>query len=177
MFPFIEAYDSTLAILTVLGGFIIFVSLIIILSRSQSRLPTWITRHGLWWAFIVALIATSGSLFYSDVIGYLPCKLCWYQRIFMYPQVIILALAAWKHHVQLVWYGTVLSSIVAVLAAYHYALQLYPELPSVTCGVVGYSVSCTELFVLKLGYITIPMMALTAFVLMILFLQGYRHYV
>lgn len=128
-----------------------------------------ISRNALLFAFVVALIATSGSLFYSEIAGYEPCKLCWFQRIFMYPQVILLGLALWKKDYGIKLYGIVLSAIGAVIAGYHYLLQLGVA-PALPCAAVGYSAACSQRFVLQFGYITIPMMALTAFLLIIIFL-------
>lgn len=130
-----------------------------------------ISKNALLSAFLVALIATSGSLFYSEIAGYEPCKLCWFQRIFMYPQVILLGLALWKKDYGIKFYGIVLSSIGAVIAGYHYLLQLGVA-PALPCAAVGYSVACSQRFVLQFGYITIPMMALTAFLLIIIFLAA-----
>ncbi len=117
-------------------------------------------------ALIVALIATLGSLFYSEIAHYTPCLLCWYQRIFMYPQVILLGIAVWKKDTSVAIYSLALSIIGVALALYHYLLQLgvAPELP---CAAIGYSAACSQRFVLTFGYITIPLMALTAFFLII----------
>lgn len=118
-------------------------------------------------SFAVALIATLGSLFYSEIAGYEPCKLCWFQRIFMYPQVIILGMALLKKDYGAAVYSIALSAIGTVIAGYHYLLQLGVA-PSLPCSAVGYSVSCSQRFVMQFGYITIPMMALSAFALILL---------
>ena len=118
-------------------------------------------------AFIVALTATAGSLFYSEIAGFTPCTLCWYQRILMYPQVFLFGVALWKNEYKTADYHIVLSILGALIAGYHYLLQIgvLPELP---CSAVGFSVSCAERFTMNLGYITIPLMSLTAFLLIIL---------
>src|SRR5438045_4580680 len=59
---------------------------------TQVRL--WLEGYELWLAFLVAAIATGGSLFFSEVAHFVPCELCWYQRICMYPLSIITLLAA-----------------------------------------------------------------------------------
>ena len=117
-------------------------------------------------AFTVALTATSGSLFYSEIAGYEPCKLCWFQRIFMYPQVFILGLALYKKENLVAPYSLLLSLIGAAIALYHYLLQLNIA-PSLPCSAVGYSVACSKIFVMNFGYITIPFMAFSAFLLLI----------
>jgi len=118
-------------------------------------------------AFVVALASTFGSLFYSDVLGYEPCKLCWYQRIFMYPQVLLLGFALWRKEWNMYFYSLVLSVVGGLIALNHYVLQTTGT-SILPCSAVGYSVSCSKLFVMHLGYITIPLMALTGFTLMIL---------
>ncbi len=123
-------------------------------------------KHALLLTFLIALTTTLGSLFYSDVAGYEPCKLCWYQRIFMYPQVIVLGIALMMRDAKARVYSVTLSSIGALIAGYHYLLQLGIA-PNIPCSAVGYSVSCAKNFVMNFGYITIPLMSLTAFALIL----------
>lgn len=129
----------------------------------QSAFVTYFQSKGLLIAFVVSLLATVGSLIYSDIIGYEPCKLCWFQRIFMYPQVLLMGLALWRKDQWMKIYGFVLSIVGAAIAAFHYTGQL--GLTPLPCSAVGYSASCAERFVMEFGYITIPMMALSAFLL------------
>jgi len=116
-------------------------------------------------SFIAALFATIGSLIYSDVLGYEPCKLCWLQRIFMYPQVILMGVALFRKDVSVKIYGIILSVIGGAIALFHYTGQI--ELTPLPCSAVGYSVSCAQKFVMEFGYITIPLMAFSAFLLII----------
>lgn len=155
-----------LSVLTVLGQIIIVFLLVCLIVRKRETL-SFVGRNAILFSFIVALAATLGSLFYSEAAGFEPCKLCWFQRIFMYPQVVLLGLALWKRDYRIAIYSIALSAIGAVIAAYHYLLQIGVA-PSVPCSAVGYSVSCSQRFVLQFGYITIPMMAFTAFILILL---------
>lgn len=137
----------------------------------KNKLVLWFKQKGFLFAFIVAVVATLGSLFYSEVAQYEPCKLCWFQRIFMYPQVVLLGLFLdRKDKVAIIRPVIVLSIIGAVIALYHYYLQLSPAGAFVPCSTVGISVSCTTREFTNLGYITIPMMAFSAFILIIAFL-------
>lgn len=113
-------------------------------------------------AFTVALVATLGSLFFSEIAKYNPCTLCWYQRILMYPLVLLLGLSLIKKEKIIVDYVLSMSVLGTVVALYHYLLQIN-LVPSVVCSVVGYSASCSQRFEMEYGYITIPMMSLTAF--------------
>lgn len=130
----------------------------------------WIGTHALWFGFVVSLVAMLGSLYYSDVLGYEPCKLCWYQRIFMYPQVFLFGLALWRREPFRIWaYSTFLSLIGGAIALFHYYIQTSPRpLVTLPCSALGYSASCTETFAVQMGYITIPMMALSAFIVLLI---------
>ncbi len=130
-----------------------------------------IINRGFLFAFIVATVATVGSLFYSEVAQYEPCKFCWFQRIFMYPLVLLLGMFLDSRDRKIIARpAMVLAIIGGIIALYHYYIQLSPASALVPCSAVGVSVSCTSREFTHLGYITIPMMSLTAFVLIILFL-------
>jgi disulfide bond formation protein DsbB len=123
--------------------------------------------RGLTVAFVVALCATIGSLIYSDYIGYEPCKLCWFQRIFIYPTAVILGIALWKKDQSIKVYALTLAAIGGLIAVFHYVGQLGFNPFGLECLAVGYSASCSKNFVLQLGYITIPMMAISACLLIV----------
>jgi disulfide bond formation protein DsbB len=128
----------------------------------------WFGRNGLLLMLIVSLTAMLGSLFFSEIAGWNPCKYCWIQRIFLYPQVVLLLVALWKKDRSVARYILALSIIGALYAAYHYYIQLYdivasPTNPATPCDASGES--CVKTPFMWFGYITIPMMALTAFVL------------
>ncbi len=151
-----------------LGSHIVFVALLIIALVSlqqRERMMRVFGTHAVSLSFIVALVATLGSLFYSDIAGFEPCKLCWYQRIVMYPQVILFGVALWKRRNDLADYSLALSGIGALIAGYHYLLQR-GVVSAAPCSAVGYSVSCSKVFTMSFGYITIPLMAFTAFALL-----------
>jgi len=122
------------------------------------------------WAFIIALVAMSGSLFYSDVAKYTPCLLCWWQRIFMYPQVIIILMGIVKNDKNVADYAMGLSAVGILLAAYHYYIQLGGN-SFFTCSQIGFSVACDQRFSLEFGYVTIPMMSLSAFISIFLLMR------
>lgn len=166
----ISTANFILSSLTAIGQVIIGLVIVSLIIRNE-KLTRILGKNAVLFSFIVALIATLGSLFYSEIAGFEPCKLCWFQRIFMYPQVMLLGIALWKKNGMLAIYNSVTLSIIgAVIAGYHYLLQIgvAPELP---CAAVGYSSACSQRFVMNFDYITIPLMAFTAFALIfILFL-------
>ena len=114
----------------------------------------------------MATISVLVSLTYADIIGFEPCKLCWVQRIFLYPQAIILGLALWKKTKDAGIYCLYLSVIGGLIALYHFYGQSFNPSALPACDAVG-GVSCAVRFFVEFGYITIPMMSLTAFSLII----------
>lgn len=110
-----------------------------------------------------AVLATLGSLFYSEIMGYTPCELCWIQRIFMYPLVVIYGFAAIKKDLNIALPGLLLSGIGMCVSIYHYLVQKLPALQEVggTCG----DVPCNIQYVNYFGFITISFLAGTAFLI------------
>jgi len=127
-----------------------------------------IRSYGIVFAFIVSLIATGGSLFLSEVLGYIPCQLCWFQRICMYPLVILLGRAALRDDRNIAGYALPLSIIGGLIAAYHYAEQKIPGLAEIAPCKAG--IPCNTDYLDWFGVITIPLMALVAFILITVFL-------
>jgi len=118
-------------------------------------------------AWIVAITATIGSLFYSEVMNFVPCSLCWYQRIFMYPLTIIIGIAVFYNEVNIKKYILSVSIIGWLIALYHVLLQKIPAMKALEPCKQG--IPCTVDYVNYLGFITIPMLSLTAFTLIIIF--------
>ena len=112
-------------------------------------------------ALSISLLATLGSLYLSEIRGFVPCVLCWYQKIFMYPIPVLLGVFMYKKLSEVFSYILPLSFIGMLIAAYHYYLQINPH-PLIPCSAIGFSVSCSERF-FNFGYITIPWMSFSAF--------------
>lgn len=117
------------------------------------------------YSFFLALVSTLGSLYYSEIAGFTPCKLCWFQRILMYPLVFIFFVGLRNKDKNVTKYALPFAITGTLLAAYHYFAQI-GFLPQTGCLAIGYSESCSKLFFMTFGYITIPMMSLTAFLLL-----------
>jgi disulfide bond formation protein DsbB len=118
-------------------------------------------REGaLWLAWVVALVTTLGSLYYSEVAHFVPCALCWYQRICMYPLSIILLVAAIRRD-RSVWLTAGPLVLVGVgVAIYHTQLQAFPSQHSSFCTTLE---PCTVRYVWEFGFVSLPFMALSAF--------------
>jgi disulfide bond formation protein DsbB len=133
--------------------------------------PTWRSNlaHVAW---AQTLIATTGSLYFSEVMRLPPCSLCWYQRIFMYPLVFVLAISIASSDARLKLYALPFAITGWLIAAYHNLLyyKIIPE--GFTTCVSG--VSCTSRQIEWLGFITIPLMSLMAFTIIVLALIAHK---
>jgi disulfide bond formation protein DsbB len=116
--------------------------------------------YGPYLALGTALVATLGSLYYSEIVGFVPCTLCWYQRILMYPITLLALVGILTRDDNLAHYVLPLSVLGMGLSAYHYLIQVgvFPHSPACSVGV-----PCGLRYVNYLGFITIPLMALTGF--------------
>lgn len=124
-------------------------------------------------AFVIAVSATAGSLFFSEVLHYPPCILCWYQRICMYPIVGLLALGIYFRD-RFVYRSVLLLSSVGLLISLYHNLLYYNVLPEAAAP-CKLGVSCTTKFIEYFSFITIPFLSGMAFALIILFMLFYRH--
>ncbi|WP_201000374.1 disulfide oxidoreductase [Paenibacillus glycanilyticus] len=129
---------------------------------------SWFQRYGLYLAWLVALVATGGSLYFSEIRGFIPCDLCWYQRIFMYPQVILLGIAAYRGDRRIIGYVLPLSIIGMLISIYHNFEIWFPKVGDMMPCRSG--IPCNYDYLNWLGFITIPLMALTAFILITILL-------
>jgi disulfide bond formation protein DsbB len=130
-------------------------------------------KYGLYLAWIVSIVATVGSLYLSEVLMYVPCKLCWYQRILMYPLVIILGIASFRHDRSIVRYALPISIFGGSISLYHYAEQKIPALQNDVICRGGVPCSIDYLNWLN-GVVTIPFLALIAFILITLLMLYVR---
>lgn len=112
-------------------------------------------------AWVTSIIAMGGSLFFSEVMGFIPCTLCWYQRILMYPLVIFLGIAFYHQEKTIYKYILPISIIGMATSSYHYALQKIPSMHEFATCTSG--VPCSGQYINWLGFITIPFLALIAF--------------
>lgn len=123
-----------------------------------------VERYALITALALSVAASAATLYYSAGLGLEPCPLCWWQRVFLYPQVILLTLAFWKRDHDISLYAMVLSIAGLGVALYHHALQMLPG-SGLPCPATG--VSCAQRLVFEFGYITFPLMAVSIFAMLI----------
>lgn len=111
-------------------------------------------------AWLVAAVATGGSLYYSEVAGLIPCELCWFQRIAMYPLSVVLAIAAVRRDFSVRIYVLPVSVAGMLIASYHYWLQWNPGEGAEFCTA---GVPCSAMLVKQFGFVSIPFMAACGF--------------
>lgn len=118
--------------------------------------------HPIGWAWFVSLVAMSGSMYFSDVVGFVPCLFCWYQRIAMYPIVLVLGMGLLYKDPRVWRFALPLPLVGVALSLYHVALQYQPSLEIVSCGT---GVSCSARYMAVFGFVSIPVMSAAAFLL------------
>ena len=124
----------------------------------------------LWAAWLVALVATVGSLIYSEVAHFVPCRLCWFQRIAMYPMSVILLVGAIRKEAVARLYALPLALVGLGISIYHYIIQLYPSLEGSSCDPVA---PCSSRYVEVFGFVSIPFMAGAGFMVIAVLLAFY----
>ncbi|MBA9086943.1 disulfide bond formation protein DsbB [Fontibacillus solani] len=138
----------------------------------STQVRSFFRDYGIYLAWIVSIVATAGSLYLSEILLFEPCKLCWFQRIFMYPQVVLLGIAAFRNDRSIISYVLPLSFIGGSISVYHYAEQKIPALSKLTPCKVG--IPCNFDYLNWWGFVTIPLLALIAFILIIVCLFAAR---
>ena len=118
-------------------------------------------------AWLVALTATLGSLYFSEVANFEPCKLCWLQRVCMYPLALILGIALFRKDRGIRVYAIPLAAIGLVISAYHVLIERYPNLDKASCSATN---PCTIIWFEELG-MTLPRMAGIGFLTVIAMLS------
>ena len=165
-----------LSVLGVVGQVLIVLALIVgVLALCGVRGPLeWIRNllwgYELWGAFVVAAIATGGSLFYSQIAGFIPCEFCWFQRVLMYPLSILTLLIAARGDNRAARYLLPLPIVGAGTSIYHMLLEHHVIAEPGACTLTGGGCTANWIALHSFGYLTIPTLALTAFLLLIGFL-------
>ncbi len=161
----VELFCAILALATLAGGIITLVALVF--EKSMSWAGAWLTQvraSGLWIICMITTGAMVGSLYFSESVGFAPCKLCWYQRIAMYSIAIISFVAAIRNDKNIARYTIVLAPLGLIVSTYHYLLEWFPTLETNVCSL---DVPCTAVWFRELGFVTLCFMAGCAFITVI----------
>lgn len=172
---------AALAILAQVAAVLVAVAIVAAAVSPRARgalVGSWRTleRQVVWLAWVVAATATAGSLYFSEIADYEPCRLCWFQRICMYPLVAILLVGALLRDRRVSLYAAVFPLVGAAISIYHIYIEVNPDKEGAACRA---GVPCSVRWIDEFGYVTIPVMALSAFsliaVLMVVsFIAGRR---
>ena len=153
---------------------LVFLLLALVFRNSWGKeITDFVGKYAINFGFLVSLVAISGSLFYSDIVHFEPCVLCWWQRVLLYPQVIIFAVALWHKKKDVFLYVIPMVSMAAMLGAY----QAYVYMGGTSilpCTALGGA--CAKNYVLEFGYISIPMASLTISLYILLLAWTHRIY-
>lgn len=120
-------------------------------------------RYSIFIALITAWAAMLGSLYFSEIARFVPCTLCWYQRILMYPLALLLLIGILRRDKQIAYYVLSLSLLGTAFSTYHYLQQKTDLFSHATVCSTG--IPCTTTWINWLGFITIPFLALIAFII------------
>ena len=138
----------------------------------MNKLYELVRPYGLYIAWTSALVAMLGSLYFSEIQGWAPCILCWYQRIAMYPLVAVIGAGIFLEDTKTKYYALPLAIIGGLIALYHNFLQwgvISESLAQCTAGV-----SCLAEYNTLLGFITIPLLSFLSFVAVIVGVLIYK---
>lgn len=148
------------AVLSLVAGGIAIMLVVLKLVGRPVQMST--NRGSLVMAWTVAATSMAGSLYYSEVAGYIPCELCWWQRIAMYPLTLVLLIAVARDDRGIRRYVGPVALVGLLISSYHYAIQTFPSLQGTVCAV---DAPCTARWVEVYGFISIPFMAMCGFAL------------
>jgi disulfide bond formation protein DsbB len=174
-----ETMRTFFALLTLVANVAVVVMILLALggrwfgsiASLRRQAATALAGHEVSLAFLVALTAMLGSLYLSEVVHLIPCTYCWYQRIAMYPLVLLFGIAWVRRDAGIRHYAIPLAGIGLLIASYHYVIQRIPSLGGPACSS---AVPCTSAWFFEFGFISIPYMAGSAFAL-ILVLMAMLH--
>jgi len=161
-----EMFFALLAILALVGSVALLIARY--LGGSIGRtLVTGVAPLRLVVPALVTSVAMLGSLYFSEVVGYRPCVLCWYQRIAMYALAIVLVIAALRKDRAIVPYAMVLAGLGTVISSYHWLLERWPRIDTGSCSP---DAPCSVPYFEVFGFVSLAFMALCAFVTVVVFL-------
>ncbi len=161
-----EIIATTDLILAILGiGVGIGAALLLIDFKGKQVLAGLVRTYGLLSAFILTTGSTVMGFVYSDVFGFVPCGLCWLQRVFLFPQVILLGMAIYYKDKAVARYGIVLSSLGTIIALYQHYLQVGGS-SFLPCPASGGD--CAKRYFYEFDFLTFPLMSAFVFVFLII---------
>ena len=131
-------------------------------SEATAQMARWVLQRRAAFTFAVALVSTLGSLYFSEIADYVPCRLCWFQRVFMYPIAVVALVGLIRRDAAARWYSASLAVLGAAVSTYHYLIESGVLPDSETCALFG--PPCSEVWFKSFGFVSLAFMALCGFV-------------
>lgn len=156
----VQTITALLSMVAAATALLVAVSMVLARWGRAGGLRAGFADVGLVLATGVALVATAGSLYFSEIANYVPCNLCWYQRIAMYSVAVIGTVSLVRRDTAVAPYVVVLAVLGAGISAYHYVVEWNPQLETEVCSL---EVPCTTIWFREFGFATLPFMALCGF--------------
>ena len=156
---------------------ILLISINYLFFRSrENKILLFFKKYTFIFGFLIALGAVIVSLFYSEIVGFPACELCWIQRIFLYPQLILFSMELYKRDRSIIDFSIVFAILGSIVSIYHIFVEMggKSNLPCSAPDSVN-QVSCATRYIFEFGYITIPIMALTLSLAIIALLLNYKY--
>jgi disulfide bond formation protein DsbB len=154
------AMERFFALLALLAGGLAIVLVIARLVPAGRSLVDMVRPASLWLAWLIAAVAMAGSLYFSENANFPPCKLCWFQRIAMYPLALILLIAAVRRDHGIRIYAVPLAVIGGLISSYHYLIEWHPSFSKGSCDLTA---PCTVPWFRQFGFMSLAFMALCGF--------------
>jgi len=154
---------------------IVLIANLIFVRNHNNKILFFVKKYTFYLGFLVALGAVSLSLFYSNIVGYAPCELCWIQRIFLYPQLILFSMELYKRDRSIVDFSIVFAIFGSLVSIYHIFVEAGIASGTTCSDPSNGGVSCAIRYIYEFGYVTMPVMALTLSLFIISILLNYKY--
>jgi disulfide bond formation protein DsbB len=177
---YVEIINKILSLGTIFLQVIIFLLIInlVFIRNRENKVLLFFKKYTFYFGFLISLGAVLLSLFYSNIVGFPPCELCWIERIFIYPQLILFSMELYKRDRSIVDFSIVFAILGSLVSIYHVFVESGVA-TGITCAIPNSAnpniVSCAIRYVFEFGYITIPIMALTSSLFLLILLLNYKY--
>lgn len=163
---FVSNLTQVLSLGAIIGIIVVFAWAILLLVSLHQKKNFFffktVTRYVLPLGFLVSFSGMVLSLLYSEVFHFIPCELCWYQRVFIYSQAFIFGYAWYRKDTSILPYSLLLSGVGFIIAMYHHALQVGYDIYK-PCSTSPFAVDCAKPSFVEFGFVTFPFMAVVLF--------------
>jgi disulfide bond formation protein DsbB len=177
---YVEIINKILALGTIfLQVVILLIALNFIFNRNDgNKILIFFKKYTFHFGFLVALGAVGLSLFYSEIVGYPACELCWIQRIFLYPQLILFGMELYKKERSIIDFSLAFAVLGSIVSIYHVYVEAGGT-RGLACATIDPAsttqISCAIRYIYEFGYVTMPIMALTMSLFIISILLNYKY--